>query len=188
METSTDLCCHYDKNFESASITKNEVRLSIANPSNNYRFNKIKSSDTEITVGLPENQRYMIILEVCDDDINGKISIESLTHNGIDNSMCNSSERYIVIQFMSYANDLIFRENETINIHVQKWIKHPESDMSGFYILNDDIHFTINLVCNNNEKNNMNKYEKQNGMIRDASKKIIIINNFMDNLSPHLVK
>ena len=55
-----------------------------------------------------------------------------------------------------------------------RWkMKQPYSYIGSKHLMIINPLHEDNLVCNNNEKNNMIKYERQNEMIQDASKKII---------------
>lgn len=183
IERGLDYHCSYDKNFEDASLLIDNIRISIINPDNLYRFPKKRSTETSLTIGLPINQKYGIVIENCDEDMYSKISIGSVKYGNDENSYYTKPERNIIIEYTNNVPELIFKEFQVVSLVIKKWKKHPDADMAKYHIIDGDpIEIKLNLMKDDTALTNMNNIVRYYNNLRhntNKANKIIVIQNFV---------
>jgi len=177
--------CSSDKDFNDASIIIDNIRVSIVNPKNLYRYKKIKSTTTTAIIGIPSNEPYVIVIENCDKNTT-KITISDIFHDNIENiyynnEHSNNKENFHIIDKMSHGEPLIFNDKykNIINLKVIKWKKASDNGSSFLTINGNPITFSIRLVKNDNclkEINDLIAYYKS---LEEQNKKIVIVNDFI---------
>lgn len=175
--------CYWNKNFDDSSITVNDIKISVFNPENYYRYKKVKSKtfDTTLTIGIPQNHKYMVSIESCDDDV--KLTVECIVHRDIKNSSLTLPEISHIIDKINYTDDLVFNDKSDYNLitfKVKKWIKSSDKDLHKYYVMKDNsTKFTINLVRNENEIQRMNREIEKSKSLNVKINKIVIVNDFV---------
>jgi hypothetical protein len=176
--------CHWDhEDFKNSSILINNMRISVVNPITLYRYQVLAQDDISMSVGVPNNTPYMIVIENCDLYTDSRISIENIMHGDSPNIFdTRSKKNRLTILFMSYSSDLIFNENNNnaISFTISKWIKYNDNCCGPYYGLYSMIHnFTIELLRNDSENKNMRDMIKEFRMIDNNIKKIVVVDNFL---------
>lgn len=164
------------RTFDKSSVTINNIRVSVMNPVNFFRY-RITKFRNEVTFHIPKNEKYVIIIENLTPDT--KISVDTVEHN-------NSESRYYDKKYPHY---LILDEsdNETtscaehyLKFTIKKWIKMHEPNMKKCYkLVNGDSRFEFKLNFNNSETKLMNNILEINKNLEDPTDKIILIENFI---------
>lgn len=176
-----DYSCSWDKDFSDSSLCYNNIRISVINPDVFYRYKKIKSTNTTLTLGLPNKQKYMILVESCDKSI--KLTVNNILHDNIENEYYGNPEYFHLIDKMSYNDDLIFNDSNKniISFYVTKWKKVIDDNGNHYIMQEEPIQFSIKLSRNENERIIMNEEIEFYKSIKDNNNndKIIIIDNFI---------
>lgn len=176
--------CHWNcDEFKDSSVIFNGMRISIVNAGTLYRYKLQSFTKTSMTIGLPENTFYMMVIENCDKYMDTKMNIENIMHGDQYNFYDPASKKNsLVIPFMNYSSDLVFNEADDdkniITFTLNKWIEHMK-DNCRFYGLNNSIEFKIKLVRDDNENDKMRELMEKYDSIDTHTKKIIITDNFI---------
>lgn len=130
--------CMHNKNFSNFCLTTENIRISIVNPENYYRYKKISENNNLMIVGLPNNSKYMIVVENCNPY--SFISFSTIKHgNDINNYYANMDQRCLVIKSMCHGDDLIFDEKlndkNLITLIICIWRQHPDDSVRKCYLM-----------------------------------------------------
>ena len=130
-------------------------------------------------VGLPDKQKYMILIESCDKTT--KLTVNDITHDNRENEYYGNPENFHIIDKMSYEDELVFNSNNRniITFSITKWKRITDKDGIHLMMYGEPIKFTVRLMKNNNEEMIMNEQIEYYQKIKDDNKKIIVINDFV---------
>lgn len=177
-------CC-YNRNFDNSCLIIENIRVSIVNPDNLYRFPIRKNlsiwrNEQIISAELPFDQNYMIVLEMHNennqDNENNKINIMSMTYNGNKEMHNRKPEEHIIIDSVSNLPNLIFKEYSLIGLSIAKWKRRNDHELSKYYIIEGNpINVKINLLRNDAILNEMNCQLN----FRNIINKTVVINDFI---------
>ena len=177
---SKEYSCSSDRDFNDSSISINGVRVSIVNPNNFYRYKKLRSTNATATIGIPNNEPFMIVVENCDKNTTS-ITVDDIVHDNVENTYYINKETFHIIDTMSHNEQLIFNEQNRniISLKVIKWKKNTENGSSYLVMNGDPINFSIKLTKNDNNLKEIKESLEYYQSLKDQCKKIIIIDDFV---------
>jgi hypothetical protein len=170
------------RSFDKSSITLNNIRVSIMNPDNFFRYRISKFRD-EVTFHIPKDEKYIIIVENLDSNNNTKISVDQGEHNGCESRYYDKKYPYYLV--LDDSDDYLLYNNscateQIVQFNVKKWEKINEPDMKKYYKLsNYESFFEFKINRNPSEGKVMNNILDINKNLKDRSDKIILIENFV---------
>lgn len=147
--------CMWNVDFSDSSLVLDDIRVSIVNPENYYRYNKQiidQDYNNGICVGINNNSKFMVVIENISNEPKHKISLSSIVHNNeVNTYYANLESDCIIVKYMSYNHDLIFddsnyRKKHIIKLSINKW-KQQIIEGTPTYILDkESVDFSIHLV------------------------------------------
>lgn len=170
-------CSNKLRSFDELSITINNIRLSVINPDNFFRY-RMTRTISEIIFHIPKDERYQIIIENLDqNDIKTKISVDLVNYDDIEVRYYDKKYPYYLIidneDYLAYHN--MSRIEQKIDFIIKKWRK-----LDNNYIRDEnDAYFDIKLEFCDNEEKIMNSVIEINKNMPDNNHKIILIDNFI---------
>ena len=149
--------CMSDKDFSDFCFISENIRVSIVNPDNYYRYKKMSEYTNSMIVGLPNDSKYMIVVENCNP--NSFISIGTIIHgNEVNNYYVSMDPRCLIIKSMCHGDDLIFDEKlndkNSITLTICVWRQHPDDNMRKYHLMvKDPITIRLQLIQRKTEIN-----------------------------------
>jgi hypothetical protein len=180
---SREYSCSNDKDFNESCIINNNIRVSIVNPTNYYRYKKIRSTTSTAMIGLPNSAEYIIVIENYD-KTTCKITVNDIFHDNIENTYYDklyNRDNFHIIDQMSHNEPLIFNEQNKniITLKVNKWKKHFDNGSNYLVMNGEPITFNIKLVKNDNAVREMESSSEYYKSLKEQNKKIVIVNDFV---------
>lgn len=169
------------RSFDKSSIMMNNIRVSVINPENYFRYRISKRRD-EIIFHIPKDEKYQIIIENMNSRTDSKISIDDVNYDDIEVRYYDKKyPQYLIIDNEDYiAYNNLFRIEQHINFGVKKWVRPVDQYMKPHFIRgDDDAYFEITLFFSENENKIMNSIIEINKNLSDKTGKIILIDNFI---------
>jgi len=169
------------RTFDKSSVTINNIRVSVINPDNFFRYRLSKRKD-KIHVHIPKDHKYIIIAENMDEGSDSKISVDEVSYSDIDVRYYDKKYPYYLIidneDYIAYNN--LSNSEQNVNFIIKKWTKSTDPDMKSYYTLvNDDSYFEFQLIFGDNESKIMNSVIEINKNLSENTGKIILIDNFI---------
>lgn len=184
------------RTFDKSSICINNIRVSVINPTNFYRYRIVKRKD-KINFCIPKNGKYIVIAEnmencninlshncVQEDVHNTKISVDIVLSN-------DTESRYYDKKYPNYliidnSEDCLVYNNPCVNgcfvnFIIKKWTKLNDPEMKKYYSLvdNGETEFEFQLIFNDTEYKNMENAIELNKNLSINTNKSIFIENFI---------
>ena len=176
------ICGNSLRSFDKSSVTKNNIRVSLMNPDNffRYRFYKFRN---ELTFHIPKNEKYVIIIENLDRlQKDTKISVDHVEHNGTESRYYDKKyPHYLILDDTDETSSYNSSCGEHyVKFTIKKWVKMNDPNMKKCYkLLDGDSTFEFKLNFNNGEAKLMNNILEINKNLEYTTKKIIVIENFI---------
>lgn len=177
LETGKGYHCQWDNSFANFGLVDN-IKLYIVDMNTFYRYPINKVNNNYMRVYLPNNTKYMIIIENYEDD--SKLSIKNIMHEDIENTIYSELGDNLVIKTMSYTHDLLFNDelNKVINISLDRWKKDYVDGV--YYLINDSpINIVIELIRDDSEYEKMVELIEYYKKLEVNKRKIVIVDNFI---------
>ena len=178
LETGKGYYCQWVNNFTNFGLINN-TKVYIVDMNTFYRYPINKANGDYMRVYLPNNTKYMIIIENCEEN-DSKLSIKNVMHGDVQNTIYSELGDNLVIKTMSYTHDLLFNEesNKLVNILLDRW-KKDYVDGVYYLINNDPINIVIELIRDDFEYEKMTELLKYYKKLEVNKRKIIIVDNFI---------
>ncbi|ARF09456.1 hypothetical protein Indivirus_1_79 [Indivirus ILV1] len=172
------------RTFDKSSIKINNVRVSVINPENYFRY-RITKKNNEIIFNIPEDGKYQIIVENMDHKSDSKISVDVVNYDDIEVRYYDKKyPQYLIIDnddYIVYNN--LSKIEQHIDFVIKEWIKSTDPYMKSHYIRRDNkSYYSITLLFNNNEDKIINSIIEINKNLSDNNGKVVLIEDFMDSL------
>ena len=153
------ICSCTLRTFDKSSITINNIRVSIMNPDNFFRYRISKFRD-EITFHIPKNEKYVIIVENLDSLSNdSKISVDLVEYDNTESRYYDKKyPQYLILDgsedYLAYNSSCA---EHHVKFNIKKWIKIDEPDTKKYYkLFSEDSVFEFKLNFSNGEAKLMN--------------------------------
>ncbi|QKF94037.1 hypothetical protein QKU48_gp0579 [Fadolivirus algeromassiliense] len=180
IEKGLEYYCSYNRNFDDSSIMLDNIRISVVNPVNLYRYRKLLFVGSSMHVGIGKNQPYMIVIETCNEDENKKVSIENLKYNDINDQYPTKPERNIIIDHILNKPHLIYNVDHNMSFTLKKWKKHDDPELSKYHVIDGEpIDITIKFVNDTYAEKTMNDVLNYYENMGTENNKIIVVHDFV---------
>lgn len=172
------------RTFDKSSIVCNNIRVSVINPDNFFRY-RMSKRKSEIIFHIPKDERYQIIVENMDvsETANSKISVDLVNYdNDVEVRYYDKKYPYYLIidneDYMAYNN--LSKIEQHVDFVVRKWFRPSDPYMKAHYVKDEnETYFEITLNFCDNEKVIMDSIIEINKSLPDKTGRIIVIDNFV---------